>query len=281
MPTFDTPQPISATVEPVVGNVRIIASDRTDTVVDVRPTNESDDSDIKAAEQTSVDYAAGTLTVKAPRQRPLDLTNKSRSIDVTIELPSGSRLNGNTGAGDLYGTGRLGQCRYKAGAGHIQLDHTGEVHLTTGAGNIAVEQVAGKAEISTGSGRVSVGELGGTAEVKNSNGSTTVGTVTGTIRVRSANGDVTVDQAGDNVDVKTANGSVRANELARGRAVLETAMGDIEIGVREGTAAWVDARSRFGRVTNTMTASEAPDKAAETVEVRAHTAFGEITIRRS
>lgn len=281
MPTFPTPQPISATIEPTVGNVRVIASDRTDTVVEVRPTDESDASDVKAAEQTSVDFSAGSLTVKAPRMRPLDFSSKTRSIDVTIELPAGSRVHGSTGAGDLHGTGRLGSCRYKAGAGHIQLDHTGELHLATGAGNIVVERVEGKAEISTGSGRVNLGEVEGTVEVKNSNGTTTIGGATGAIRVRSANGDVTVDRAGDNVDAKTANGSVHAHELTRGTVVLETAMGDIEIGIREGTAAWLDVKSKFGRVTNTMAAAEAPGKTDETVEVRAHTAFGEITVRRS
>ena len=131
MPTFDTPEPISATVEPVVGNVRVIASDRTDTVVDVRPTDESDASDVKAAEQTRVEFSAGTLTVRAPKMRPFDFSNKTRSIEVTIELPTGSRIQGSTGLGDLHGTGRLGECRYKSGTGHLQLDHTGELHLHT------------------------------------------------------------------------------------------------------------------------------------------------------
>ena len=37
MPTFDTPQPITATVEISAGSVRLVASDRDDTVVEVRP----------------------------------------------------------------------------------------------------------------------------------------------------------------------------------------------------------------------------------------------------
>jgi DUF4097 and DUF4098 domain-containing protein YvlB len=281
MPTFDTPQPITASVEPVVGNVRVIASDRADTVVDVRPSDESNASDVKAAEQTRVEYAAGTLTVKGPKTRALDFSNKTRSIDVTIELPAGSRVDGGTAAGDLHGTGRLGECRFKSGAGHIQLDHTGHLHLTTGAGNIVVARVAGNAEITTGSGRVSVTEVDGTAEIKNSNGATTIGTVTGAVQVRAANGDITVEHAADAVSAKTANGSVRANEVVRGAVVLETAMGDIGIGIREGTAAWLDVKTRFGRVHNTMDGTDAPDNAADTVEVRAHTSFGEINVHRS
>ena len=37
MPTFDTPEPISATIDLAVGDVRISAGDRLDTVVEVHP----------------------------------------------------------------------------------------------------------------------------------------------------------------------------------------------------------------------------------------------------
>ena len=39
MPTFETPQPIAVTVDVFLGHVEIIASDRTDTVVEVRPSD--------------------------------------------------------------------------------------------------------------------------------------------------------------------------------------------------------------------------------------------------
>ncbi|HEX2132302.1 MAG TPA: DUF4097 family beta strand repeat-containing protein [Actinophytocola sp.] len=281
MPTFATPEPISATIEPVVGNVRIVAGDRTDTVVDVRPSDASDASDVKAAEQTRVEFSGGTLTVKAPRSWPLDFSNKTRSIEVTIELPAGSRIDGNTGLGDLHATGRLGECRYKSGTGHVQLDQTGELHLHTATGNVVVETVDGNAEISTSSGRVHVGELAGTGTVKNSNGTTTIGSAAGPVRVRSANGDVTVERAEDSVEAKTANGSVRVLDAVRGNLTLETAMGDIEIGIREGTAAWLDVKTRFGRVHNDMDTTGTPGDPADTVEVRAHTSFGDIAVHRS
>ncbi|MGH8878631.1 MAG: DUF4097 family beta strand repeat-containing protein [Stackebrandtia sp.] len=281
MPTFDTPEPISATVEPVVGNVRIIASDRADTVVELRPHDASNASDVQAAEQTRVEFSGGALSVRAPKIRPFEVSNESRSIEVTIELPAGSRVHGSTGLGDLHGTGRLGECRFKSGTGHIQLDHTGELYLHTAFGNVAVERVDGNAEITTGSGRVHVVELDGTAVVKNSNGDTTIGTVTGPVQVRTANGHIMVERATDAVDAKTANGSVKVHEVVRGSVVLETGMGDIEVGIREGTTAWLDVKTRFGRVHNTMDAADAPDPASDNVEVRAHTTFGEITVRRS
>ena len=59
MHVFDTPDPISVTIELGVGDVRIAASDRADTVVDVRPTDEHHEPDVQAAEQTRVEYTAG------------------------------------------------------------------------------------------------------------------------------------------------------------------------------------------------------------------------------
>ena len=59
MPVFDTPEPISVTIDLGLGDIRIAASDRADTVVDVRPTDESNEPDVRAAEQTRVEYTAG------------------------------------------------------------------------------------------------------------------------------------------------------------------------------------------------------------------------------
>ncbi|HEY0696494.1 MAG TPA: hypothetical protein VGD43_01645, partial [Micromonospora sp.] len=91
MPNYETPEPISVTLELGVGDVRIAASDRTDTVVEVRPSDEADESDVKAAQQVRVDYTNGMLRVTGPK-RVFDFSKKTRSVDVTIELPSGSQL---------------------------------------------------------------------------------------------------------------------------------------------------------------------------------------------
>src|SRR5689334_20311677 len=112
MPNFDTPEPISVTLEFGVGNVRIAASDRTDTVVEVRPSDEADESDVQAAQQIRVDYSNGVLQVTGPK-RVFDFSKKSRSVDVSIELPSGSQLSAHLVMGEVRCAGRLGECRLK------------------------------------------------------------------------------------------------------------------------------------------------------------------------
>jgi hypothetical protein len=64
MPTFATPGLIAATVQVAGAQVRVTASDRTDTVVLVEPVNEANPSDVKVAGKTKVEFAGGQLSVK-------------------------------------------------------------------------------------------------------------------------------------------------------------------------------------------------------------------------
>jgi hypothetical protein len=168
MPTFHTPEAISVAVELGVGDIRIVASDRTDTVVDVRPSDPAKTADVKAAEQTRVEYANGRLLVKAPKGwRQYTFRGGGESIDVEMGLPAGSHVLGEAGVAAMHCTGPIGDCRFRTGLGDIHLDRTGPVQLKTGAGDITVDQAVGRAELSTGSGRVEVGSLDGPAVVKN------------------------------------------------------------------------------------------------------------------
>ena len=279
MPNFETPEPISVTVELGVGNVRIAASDRTDTVVAVRPSDEADESDVQAAKQVRVDFANGILQVTGPK-RAFDFSRKTRSVDVSIELPSDSQVSAHLLMGDLRCAGRLGRCRLKT-TGNVWLERTGPLHLHTGAGHVTADAITGGAEISTGSGKVQIGEVEGAAVVKNSNGDTAIDAVTGDVRVRAANGAICVERAGAGVDVKTSMGGIRLGEVVRGSVVIETAMGDLDIGIAEGTAAWLEVNTGFGKMRNLLENAARPDKADETVEVRGRTSYGDITVHRS
>jgi Putative adhesin len=281
MPTFDTPQPISVRLSLgfVVANVRVTADDRADTTVEVRPVDEANKSDVKTADQTRIEHTDGTLLVRAPKLG--SLFGRPGSVDVTIALPSGSQLHGEMGMGELVGQGRLGECRLKTGFGEIRLDEAGPVTLTSGSGEIAVDYADGAAEITASNGAVNIGRIDGPATVKNSNGTTWIGEITGDLRANGANGAITVDRAHAGVAAKTANGSVRIGEVARGAVTLETAAGSLEVGIRAGTAAWLDLKTVAGRVRNELTAAAGPDDTDETVEVRARTYVGDILVRRA
>jgi DUF4097 and DUF4098 domain-containing protein YvlB len=281
MPRYETPQPIAVVLDLGVSNVRITANDRTDTVVEVRPSDDTDESDVKAAQQVRVDYTNGTLHITGPKARGFILSRTTRSVDVAIDLPTGSTVSADIQLGDLRGAGRLGECKVKTSAGNVSLDRTGSLRLDTSAGHISADGVAGNAEISTGSGTVRIGEVEGSVTVKNSNGDTTIDAVTGDVEVRASNGDIRVERAGAGVEAKTSNGSIRLGEVVHGSVAVGTAMGDLDIGIAEGTAAWLEVNTSFGQVNNLLDSASRPEASDETVEVRGRTSYGDITIRRS
>jgi DUF4097 and DUF4098 domain-containing protein YvlB len=280
MPTFNTPEPISATIDLVAADVRIIASERQDTVVEVRPSTSAHEPDVKAAEQTKVEYTAAGLLIKGPKQRNVGL-RRIGSVDVTVELPAGSRIEADTGIGALRFTGQLGKCQVKMGAGDVELEQVGPLDLRTGAGAITVEHVAGHADISTGSGRLRVSQIDGSAVIKNSNGETWVGDITGDLRVNAGNGAISVGHAAADVTAGSGNGEIRVDDLTRGSASLKTGFGEINFGIHTGTAAKLDAYTRFGTVRNSMEVANSPEPSDEVLEVHARTSFGDIVIRRS
>ncbi len=283
MPTFDTPEPISVTVELGVGDIRIVARDRTDTTVEVRPGDETKKSDVAAAQQTRVEYASGRLLIKGPPKgwRQYSFRSGGESIDVQIDLPAGSQIRGEAGVASLRCTGRIGECHFKTGVGEIHVDQAGDpVELKTGAGSISVGRAAGRADVTTGSGAVRIGQIDATAVIRNSNGDTWIGEVTGDLRVNAGNGKIVVDQARDTVTAKTANGDIRLGEVARGAVLAETAFGKVDVGISAGVAAWLDLHTRFGNVQNDLDAAERPAAGQDAVEVRARSSFGDITIHR-
>jgi hypothetical protein len=283
-PAFDTPEPILASIDITGGEVWIGASDRSDTVVEVRPRNESEDLDVQTAKDTQIDYAHGRLLVKAPR-------NKGRwwlfgwdygrgAVEVTIELPAGSRVDIDAIVAEVHCQGRLGETRVKSSSGATRLDQTGRLRLRT-AGDITVERADGQADVTTADGDIWIGEIDGPAALSTSNGDITVGEAHGDLLLKTASGDLTVERAHAGVNARTPSGDIRIGEVARGEAVLETASGRVEVGIRKGSAAWLDVRTGYGSVRNAMDAADSPGPADDTVQVRARTGAGDIVVCRA
>ncbi|WP_067462706.1 hypothetical protein [Nocardia amamiensis] len=209
--TFETPEPIAVTVDVLSGNVTVIASDRTDTVVEVRPADASKKGDVRAAEQTRIDFAAGILTVKTPKDwRTYTPFGGNPSIDMTIQVPTGSRLEGTAAVGRLLGTGELGQCDLEISAG-----------------------------------------------------------------------DIIVDRPLGSVTAKTAKGDIRIGEASRGVLRLETSMGELEVGIRPGSAARLEVNAQHGTVQNLMQPVDRPQDNEDTVQVYARNSFGNVILRHA
>lgn len=263
MPAFDFPDPVSVRIDVSAGTIRVRATERSTTVVDVRPADARKSADVEAAAQTRIEFTDGRLLVSTPRRPRLILFGASASVEVEVLVPEGSEVDAVSAAGDVDCEGRLGDVRISGKYGDIRVDRAADVRAHTSAGDIAVLEADGAVEAGTAYGQVRVGTAGGT------------------MRLDSSAGDIWIDRALGSVHATTKYGQVRVAEAVRGSMVLETAYGTVEAGIPEGTAAWLDVQAGSGRVRNLLDAAEGPDDAVETVEIRARTAYGDIVVRRS
>jgi DUF4097 and DUF4098 domain-containing protein YvlB len=285
---FNTPSPIAVVLDLYVADVRLAVSDRTDTIVEVRPGDPNKAADIKAAENTRVEYddATRTLSVvsRKPRNRFVNFSSKRpESIDLVIQLPSDSDVRGEADLGDFQADGVLGTVVLKTDLGAVHLAETGPLNVRNGVGAITVEGVSGSAEVRASSGDIRIGAVDGTADVSTSNGKLRVGVVTGPANVKCSNGSVSVDRALSDITAESSNGEVRIGEVVRGKVSATSKNGSVEVSVREGSAAWLELNTDVGRVYNELTSSDAPEagEPVDKVEVHASTKLGDVTIRRA
>ena len=129
MNKFVTPAPIAAVLDTPTGRVRFIAADRADTVVEVLPADASKGRDVKVAEQTTVDYGDGVLWIGTPAAKN-QFFGPSGSIEVTVQLPAGSRVEAKAGGAEFRGVGRFGDVAFEGAYGSIKLDEAASARLT-------------------------------------------------------------------------------------------------------------------------------------------------------
>ncbi|HEY3438260.1 MAG TPA: DUF4097 family beta strand repeat-containing protein [Actinotalea sp.] len=280
MPTFTTPTAIDLAINLQVGAIDVVAGDRADTVVTVSPTNPAKAVDRRGAEETRVDFDGQRLTVIGPRPR-LSFIGPTESVDVTVELPAGSRLTAELAVGGVRTTGRLGATRVKDSMGPVDLDTTGDLWLRAGHGNATVGSCEGSIEVTADHGQIRIGAVAGDAVLKASHGSVTVGESGGDLDAKLSYGDLEITKALASVAAKSAYGSITLREVSSGSIQVESGYGRVTIGVRPGVPAWLDLSAKDGRVRNQLDGDRAPDESEQAVAVRARTPHGDITIQRA
>jgi len=279
MPSYTTPAPIDLAINLPVGAIVVVAGERGDTVVTVSPTNPDRAVDRRGADETRIEFDGQRLTVRGPRPR-LSWIGPTESVDVRVELPSGSRLTAETSAGFVRSTGRLGATRVKCSLGAVELDATGDLWVRAGHGNVEVETADGQVEVTADHGRIRLGEVSGDSTLKASHGSITIGESGGDLDAKLSYGDLEVGRALASVTAKTAYGSIALREVSSGSVQLESGFGQVDVGVRPGVPAWLDLASKEGRVRNDLGSDSAPGEAEGSVAVRARTTYGDISVRR-
>jgi hypothetical protein len=276
MPTFATPGPIAATVEVAGAQVRVTASDRTDTVVLVEPINEASRSDVKVASRTRVDFAGDQLSVKTTTPG-----GKSGSVAITIDLPAGSSLAAHLAHSSVQADGPVGRCELHLASGQVHLDRIGALQASIASGEVAIGHIAGRANIDGGAFAVRIGEVEGTVGLSSSGGQAWIGHARADLDLSSGSGDFDIDRADGSITATTASGAIRIGRMTHGQAKLMNGSGNIEVGISEGTTASIDANSERGAVHDFISSQGNSGASGDKVMVHARTRHGDIIIQHA
>ncbi|MGW6564452.1 DUF4097 family beta strand repeat-containing protein [Streptomyces sp. NPDC054975] len=170
MQKFATTAPIAAVLDITAGRVQVIAADRADATVEVRPANAAKGRDVKTAEQTTVTCTDGVLRIETPAATNR-LIGNTGAVEVTVQVPAGSRVEAKAAAAEFRGVGRLGDVVFDGARGAVKIDEAASVRLTALDGDVTVGRLGGSAEISTQQGDIRINEaMGGTVVLSTQSG---------------------------------------------------------------------------------------------------------------
>lgn len=179
MQTFTTPAPITATLDIPAGRIQVTATAQDTTTVQIRPADPGKNRDVKLAGQITVGYGDGVLRITSPAGHRI--LGSTGAVEVSIQLPAGSRVEAAAASAQLTTTGPLGEVTLDSSHGTVTVGEAATARLTTVDGDITVGRLDGDAEIRTVKGDIQVTEAtSGTVVLCTQAGAITVGAAAGT-----------------------------------------------------------------------------------------------------
>jgi DUF4097 and DUF4098 domain-containing protein YvlB len=278
MNTFETPQPTTVVVRTGAGHVTVRAEDTQRTTVELTALNAAG---ADAVAEARVEQQRNSVIVDIPRSRG-GLFRPHPSVGIVITCPTDSILEVKAESADITGTGTFAEAIVTTGSGEVQVDDvTGTAKLKSGSGTVSAGHIGKAAIISTGSGNVSVDHTGHSAQVSVGSGDIRIGDVTGATVAKTGSGDVEVERLEGTLITKSGSGNLVVRRAASGSVKANGASGSITIGVEQGTAAWLDVSTLTGRVVQELEQTGAPTDNQQRVEITAHTVSGDLRVHRS
>lgn len=266
---FETHRPVSLYVEIGKGTVQVVATDTTESYVEITG---------RDADQVQVDHSGDQLSVVAPKMRTGFLSGDSR-LDVRVTVPTDSDLVVKTGSADISVEGTVGTAKLRSGSGDVRVDtFGGPAVVETGSGDISVEEAGGELRIKSGSGDVNVGHAESAVVVSTGSGDVEIGTTSGPAVVKTGSGDLKVVEAQTDVSLTTGSGDLVIGTANRGRLTAKGASSDIRVGIPAGIPVWTDVSTVSGEIHSNLTGAGEPRDGADHVEVRAKTVSGDIVL---
>ncbi len=266
---FETPRPVSLYVETGKGAVHVLATDTTESLVEISG---------RDAAGVSVTQDGDEISVVAPRIRTGFLSGDG-ALQVTVTVPLASSLHLKTGSADITVAGSVSTTKVKSGSGNLSLaDLTGPAVLDTGSGDIAVEVANAELRIKSGSGDIRVGHAESSVAVSTGSGDVELGTTNGPTAVKTGSGDLTVVDSRADVALTTGSGDLVIGTANRGRLTFKGASGNIRVGIPAGVPVWTDVSTVSGEIRSNLVGAGEPKDGQDHVELRAKTVSGDVVL---
>lgn len=262
---FDVDGPVQLDVRLASGEITIDATLEGRAEVELIAHDEDSQ---QLVDEATVELRGRELLVDVPNRRggfSLGGLFGGRGITCRVRCPQGSSLRSRTKSADLDVRGVLADVDAATASGDGELgDLTGDLSYKSASGDIAAGSVGGRASVNTASGDVSLAR------------------VVGALAVNTASGDIGVESAESDAKANTASGDVALAATMRGRVQVNSASGDVHVGVRRGARAYLDCSTVSGDTSSEldMTGSE-PSGGGPLVEIRVRTVSGDIRITRA
>jgi hypothetical protein len=207
----------------------------------------------EAVRQTRVDFTAGRLVVRAPKELQL----RNVPIAVSVQAPTGSHVDAGSGSGNVTISGAAGR-----------------LNLRTGSGRITTDQAEGAAKVDSGSGIVRLGPMAAGVRAKTGTADIEVQAVGAASTVVTGSGDVWLGAVSGDVLARTGSGRVTIANASSGELELHTGSGAIHVGVRKGSPAEIDLSSGSGEARSELDLSTTPPAGKPPLRVRGRTGSG-------
>jgi hypothetical protein len=258
---FDTPGQVALSFEVSNGDIVVRATDTSTTSVEIsgfdstRPPRVTCDADPSGGHRVSIEY----------RAKKTWGFSFGRGPTIEVSVPTGTALEGSSGAADLE---TLGTFR--------------SMTLRTGSGDIHFDDVLGDARIASASGDVVGRSVGGHLVIKGASGDLEIGDVGNGATVRSASGDIEIRRLGGSSTIVAASGDVALRDVGPGDLNVRAISGDVGVAVQRGMGVLLDVSSTSGDIRSALDPAErgAPQDRPD-LDLTVTTVSGDVEIRRA
>lgn len=277
--TFHTPESVRLRVEVWVGRVDLHAVDTDQTTVDLEPMH-GDETAQDLIANARVEQHGDQIDVLLPRVKSGFFGRKGH-VQATITVPTDSAITVKTGSADLYATGTFGDAEVETGSGDVQLETIAYGKFHTGSGDVDIRTTNGSLQGKTGSGDLTLGAVEVDADLVTGSGDLLIDAVAGDLKAKVGSGDVVVKSTGNGIDAMAGSGDILVRRIERGQLKAKTGSGDVQVGVAEGTAAYLDVTTVSGDVTSELDGTESPTDDAPTASITVQSGSGDVVLQRA